>query len=83
LEVARKLISDIELFDKDYKKGYKGLKLNSLEGDLSPAYLKPPPPLLKKRSSSQSWSSERSDDSSFLSSSSFYSSSDFSDNDCE
>ena len=81
LEAAKKLIGDIQHFDRDFKKGYKGLKI-AYEADFTP-YLKPPTPAaLKKRSSSQSWSSERSDDS-FLSSSSFFSSSDLSDCDAE
>jgi hypothetical protein len=81
LEAAKKLMADIQHFDRDYKKGYKGLKA-IYEADYS-SYLKPPPATsLKKRSSSQSWSSERSDDS-FLSSSSFISSSDLSDFDAE
>lgn len=53
--MARQLLKDIQVFDKDYKKGYKGIKL-----DYDIDYLKPPPKSLKKNSSSSSWESERS-----------------------
>ena len=55
LEMAKQLLKDIQVFDKDYKKGYKGIKL-----DYDIDYLKPPPKSLKKNSSSSSWESERS-----------------------
>ena len=72
--MAKQLLKDIQVFDKDYKKGYKGIKL-----DYDIDYLKPPPKSLKKNSSTSSWESERSQSNSSFLSSSFGSESDLSD----
>jgi hypothetical protein len=52
--MAKKLLNDIQIFDKDYKKGYRGIKL---ENDYE--YLKPPRGL-KKKSSTRSVASSKS-----------------------
>jgi len=76
---VKKIIEDVESFDRDWKKGYKGVRNQEVEE--YKAYLQPPPRALRKASSTLSCSSMKSDDSSssFLSSSSCFSSSNLSD----
>jgi hypothetical protein len=67
---ARRLIVDIEIFEGNYKKGYKAIKRSEFDLDLS-NFLRPPPhTAIRRRNSAES---SRSDDS-FLSSSSCISS---------
>lgn len=60
------MIADIEMFETNYKKGYRGIKRGEYEMESKgKGYLKPPSWRIKR---SDSLSSDRSDDSSYLSS---------------